>query len=69
MLLGKSTPTRYEISITPVTPARRPIRFWVLIILLVLALATVIDGRDEDASPTPRPGHTQTADVRTHGQE
>ncbi|MEU5688019.1 hypothetical protein DEJ48_10800 [Streptomyces venezuelae] len=69
MLLGKSTATRYEISITPVAPARRPIWFWALIVLLVLALAAVIDGRDEDASPTPQPGHTQTADVRTHGQE
>ncbi|QES29749.1 hypothetical protein DEJ47_27860 [Streptomyces venezuelae] len=69
MLLGKSTPTRYEISITPVAPVRRPIWFWALIVLLVLALAAVIDGHDEDASPAHRPEHTQTADTRTHGQE
>ncbi|MFI1679778.1 hypothetical protein [Streptomyces sp. NPDC020607] len=69
MLLGRNTPTRYEISITPVAPERRPIWFWVLIILLVLALSAVIGQRDEGASPMPRPEHTQSADVRLHGQE
>ncbi|MFD6434299.1 hypothetical protein [Streptomyces venezuelae] len=67
--MGKSTLTRYEISITPVAPVRRPLRFWVLMALLVLALAAVIGQRDDNGNTTPRPGPTQTADVRTHGQE
>ncbi|QEU92858.1 hypothetical protein CP970_19815 [Streptomyces kanamyceticus] len=69
MLLDKSTPTRYEISINPVGPARRPGWLGTVIILLLLAVAAVIAQRDEGTSTPPRPEHTPSADVRTHGQE
>lgn len=69
MLLGKHTPTRYEISITPVAPARRPLWLNALLILLLSAVAVLVSHSDEDNATPNRPPHTQTADDRPHGQD
>lgn len=69
MLIGKRTPTRYEITITPVTPARRPIWVWALIALLLLVIAALIGPRDDSGATTPKPERTPITDVRTHGRE
>ncbi|MCF3119279.1 hypothetical protein IPZ68_06090 [Streptomyces arenae] len=69
MLLRQRTPTRYEITVTPVTPARRPAWSWALIALLLLAVAAILDQPDEGSAAPPRPEHTKGADVRLNGQE
>ncbi|MEU4798658.1 hypothetical protein [Streptomyces sp. NPDC023327] len=67
MLIGNRTPTRYEITITPITPARRPIWLWALIALLLLAVAAIIDQPEQGSATRPRPTHTQNAEDRDHG--
>ncbi|MEU8958836.1 hypothetical protein AB0C93_31630 [Streptomyces sp. NPDC048518] len=70
MLIGNRTPARYEITITPVTPTRRPLWLWALITLLLLAVAAVIDQPDQgNATPPPQPTHTQSADDHDRGQD
>ncbi|WP_409056809.1 hypothetical protein [Streptomyces sp. SYP-A7185] len=68
MLIGKRTPTHYEITITPVTPARRPVGVGVLITVILFAVAALIGPRD-DSGTSHKPERTQITDVRPHGRE